>query len=213
MDGVGVIVAQLMLPMAQEDMAREKERLSSSEHRDPSATERGMDTLLRATRDVVDLVRAGLRTQSARLQLREGLEDLQTAGFRVIKLAPEQGDAGKARGSLDSLMSASISLQAQLDEVEAIDRVNAIWFSPRRLLIAGALLLGLRVLLSGAFTLALIAIVAGAAAWRYRLLMVASSALQAKAQTLVRLCEKTKGSKNGTSPESADSAKSSRLNR
>lgn len=207
LDAVGVIVAQLLLPLALEDMAREKERMSSAQHQGVAAGEDGSGSLLREMQSVVDLLRAGLRTPGARLQLREALEDLQTAGFRVIRLAPAQEDAAKVRSSLDSLMSASMALQAQVDAVDAIDRVNAIWCSPRRLAVGGTLLLGLWSLLSGAYSLVLLAGAAAGAGWRCRALHQARSVLDSKAKTFARLCDKTMGRKNTSLKSSASPIK------
>jgi hypothetical protein len=213
LDSVGVIVAQLLLPMALEDMAREKERLSSAQHQGASSGEDGTGTLIREIKGVVDLLRAGLRTPGARLQLREALEDLQNAGFRVIRLAPAEGEDAKVRSSLDSLMSASIAMQAELDAVDATERINAIWFSPRRLAVGGTLLMGLWLLLPGIYSLALLVIAASGGAWRHAVLQQGRTALDTQARTFARLCEKTIGRKNNPTKSLLDSRASANQKR
>ncbi len=170
LDAVGVIVAQLLLPLALEDMAQEKKRLAAAPYQGAAASEDGTGQLQREIKGVVELLRADLRSQGARLQLREVLEDLQNAGFKVIRLAPAEGEAARARSSLGSLMSASIAMQAELDRVDAIERINAIWFSPRRLLVGSALLLGLWSLLPGLYAFALLAVAGAGFAWRHTVL-------------------------------------------
>jgi hypothetical protein len=211
LDAVGVIVAQLLLPMALEDMAREKERLSSAQHQGAGSGEDGTGTLVREIKGVVDLLRVGLRTPGARLQLREALEDLQNAGFRVIRLAPAEGEGAKLRSSLDSLMSASIGMQAELDAADATERINAIWFSPRRLLVGCTLLMGLWSLLPGIYALTLLAAAAAGGAWRYSAVQQGRTGLDAKAKSFARLCEKTMGRKNNPAKVSANSRASAKL--
>jgi hypothetical protein len=190
LDGIGVIVAQLLLPLAQEDMAAESQRVASSQHQGQASSNDATGLLMREVRSVVDLIRAGLGSQGARLQLREALEDLQTAGFRVIRLAPTEAGAAMARTSLDSLMSASIAVQAELDSVDVVDRINAIWLSPRRLLVGAGLILGLWSLLPGGFVLSVLAFAVAGGLWRYRLLQGARTSLDAKVKVFERLCQK-----------------------
>jgi hypothetical protein len=195
LDTVGVIVAQLLLPLALEDMKQEKERLASAPHQGATGSEDGTGQLQHEIKGVVELLRAGLRSQGARLQLREVLEDLQNAGFKVIRLAPAEGEAARSRSSLDSLMSASIAMQTELDRVDAIERINAIWFSPRRLLVGSTLLLGLWSLLPGLYAVALLAVAGAGFAWRHTVLQQAKRTLDSKAKTFARLCERTMGRK------------------
>jgi tRNA A-37 threonylcarbamoyl transferase component Bud32 len=209
LDAVGVIVAKLLLPMALEDMSCEQERLSSAHHQGEAGGEGGTGLLMREIQCVVDLLRAGLRTQGARFQLREALEDLQNAGYRVIRLAPTEGGDAKVRSSLDSLMSASIAMQAELDAVDATERINAIWFSPRRLAVGGTFLMGLWSLLPGIYAVALLVIAATGGAWRYKVLQQTKTALEGRAKSFSRLCEKTMGRNNSLakSPAPSPSAK------
>lgn len=206
LDAVGVIVAQLLLPMALEDMAREKERLSSAQYHGATSGEDGTGPLIREIKGVVDLLRAGLRTQGARFQLHDALEDLQNAGFRVIRLAPVEGDADKIRSSLDSLMSASIAMQAELDAVDSTERINAIWFSPRRMAVGGTLLVGLWSLLPSSYALVLLIIAATGGFWRYTVLQQKRTTMDRKAKSFSRLCEKTMGRKS--TPEKAATSSS-----
>jgi hypothetical protein len=196
LDAVGVIVAQLLLPMALEDTALENERLSSAQHQSLTTNEDGTGPLIREVRGVVELLRLGLRTQGARFQLCEALDELQNTCLRVIRLAPVEGEAAKVRSSLDSLMSACLAMQAQLDALEATERINAIWFSPRRLAVCVILSMGLWSLLNGVYVLAVLGIAALGVAWRYKLLMSAKSALDGQVKSLVRLCERIIGDKN-----------------
>jgi hypothetical protein len=199
LDSIEIIAAQLLLPLAQEDMAKEAAHVTSAQNNSISSAAEGTSLLHQEVQTILELVKSGLGTQGARLKLRDALEDLQAAGFRVIRLAPTEKNAAKVRSSMDSLLSASIGLQSQLDEIQAIERVNTILYEPRRLLVGGAILLGLWSLFPGGYAALLLVGAAANAIWRYRLLKDAKFSLDQRTKVFARLCERTIGrrSKNG----------------
>jgi hypothetical protein len=142
-DPIGVLVCHAMLPLAQEDAAREARRQAASEQARAGMRDEARAELAGIAQGILDLSPAGNEDLSAG-QVSELLElftALDGACVRVARLNLADAEYTELRKHAEKLASFGASAQRALARTEEVRGITAIFVTPQRLAFAGVALL------------------------------------------------------------------------
>ena len=189
LDAVGVMVVQQLLPLAQEDMAREARQLASSTERGAGSPDVATAGLLYVACQALGVARLGVRSDAQLRELQSALAPAQEASLRLIALPAHDPAFTSFRNAVESFSRAGLELQAALDASAALREVNAIWLQPQRLLMAAGVAMALGVVQIGlAITAA--ALLGVGVVWRRKLQRQADEQLQTRLKAFIRSGDK-----------------------
>lgn len=157
LDAIGVMVARQLLPLALEDTQREAKLGLSAQQQESGSSDAINAMVLHRIKIFTTLAESGLQSEQAARAMRTELEELQQTCIKAMHINAASADTHAFRNTLDGVLSASIALQAALDASIHVERINAIWLQPQRVLIGVA-----AVALLAAFVSAPVAIAGGA---------------------------------------------------
>lgn len=193
LDPVGVMVAKQLLPLAQEDMAREAKYLASTVRDDRVNPDWAMATLSHEVASALNLARLGAESAGQEQALQAALESAQAACLRVVALPAPTAEMASLRNAVETLSRAGMELQTSLDGVAELRGVNAIWLKPDRLLVAVLIAVSLGTLLPGWVVVAGLGALGVAVAWRRTLMRNARDKLRTRLGSFIRFGDKVMG--------------------
>jgi hypothetical protein len=143
LDAMTVLAARLALPMAREDAAEERKRQAGMRlSRQANTEELGRD-LAQAHQRLVELARRDRLDPDTASQLADAAQALHEACRDALRFTYLDEIAEGMRARVEATGEQSLGLLTALHTLETARAVNQIWLAPRRLLLAGVILLSL----------------------------------------------------------------------
>ena len=193
LDDIGVMVVQQLLPLALDDMAREAKHLVSAADAGPAGVvspEAVSSNALFEVRAVVELARLGADTEAQAAVLLAALDPAQDACLRVIRTPTSTPEATSFRNMVESLSRAGLDLEAALNALLHVRKVNDIWFDRQRLGIGAAICIFVGMSMGNGWLVTGLLCMAVGVAWRWQLKRAAQNTVATKLRAFIRFGDK-----------------------
>ena len=193
LDDISVMVVRQLLPLALEDMVREAKHLVSAADAGPSGVvspEAVASNVLFEVRAVVELARLGADTEAQAAVLLAALEPAHDACLRVIRTPTTTPEATSFRNIVESLSRAGLDLEAALNSLLHVRKVNDIWFDRQRLGIGAAICWFVGMFMTTGWLVAALLGVGAGVVWRFQLKRAAQNTVASRLKAFIRFGDK-----------------------
>ncbi|MEO7106243.1 MAG: protein kinase, partial [Rhodoferax sp.] len=198
LDGVGVMVIQQLLPLALQDMERETKHMASATDAGQAGTgsaETVSSTAMVEVRAVLELARLGADNEAQAAVLLAALDPARDACLRVIRTPTVSPEATSFRNAVESLSRAGLDLEAALNSLLDVRKVNAIWLEPQRLGIGAGICAFVGMFVTTGWLVTGLLVLGGGAAWRLQLKRSAQKTVEAKLKSFIRFGDRVMSKK------------------